>query len=113
MTKLDRSAALGIKLALTREEAASALGISAVTLDRLTRRRLLLPCRATRRPLFSLHELHRFLGDSQPEAPRLGADGVSPQASAPAVPLGEETQTTHKGKAHGVKPGRACSKNTH
>lgn len=109
MTTQDRFNAGQIKLALTREEAASALGISAVTLDRLTRRRLLLPCRATRRPLFSLQELHRFLGESQAEAPRLGADMVSLQASALAATSGEETRTTNEANAHGMKPWGICS----
>ena len=48
------------KLALTRQEAAQALGLSVVTIDRLTQRGLLKPNRATRRPLFSLAELQRF-----------------------------------------------------
>jgi excisionase family DNA binding protein len=57
------------KLALTREEAASALGISAATIDRLTERGLLKPSRATRRPLFPVSEIERFLKETQGEAP--------------------------------------------
>lgn len=49
------------KLALTREEAGEALGISAVTVDRLAKRGLLRPSRATRRPLYSITEIERFL----------------------------------------------------
>lgn len=49
------------KLALTRKEAADALGISAVSVDRLTKRGLLRPSRATRRPLYSVPEIERFL----------------------------------------------------
>ena len=49
------------KLGLTRVEAAQALGVSAVTVDRLTKRGLLRPSRATRRPIYSIHELERFL----------------------------------------------------
>lgn len=49
------------KLGLTRNEAAKALGISAVTVDRLTKRGLLCPSRATRRPIYSVKELERFL----------------------------------------------------
>jgi len=48
-------------LALTRDAAAKALGISLPTLDRLVFRGLLRPSRACRRPLFSLEELRRFL----------------------------------------------------
>jgi hypothetical protein len=53
-----------IKLALTRNEAAAALGISPITIDRLTQKRLLSPSRATRRPLFALIELERFLRET-------------------------------------------------
>ena len=52
------------KLALTRDEAAETLGISAVTIDRLTKRGLLRPSRATRRPLYPVWELERFLRDT-------------------------------------------------
>ncbi len=52
------------KLALSRAEAAEALGISPVTLDRLTQRGLLKPSRATRRPLYPVTELERFLRDT-------------------------------------------------
>ena len=52
------------KLALTREEAGEALGISAVTVDRLAKRGLLRPSRATRRPLYSVSELERFLKET-------------------------------------------------
>ncbi len=54
----------GPKLALSRVEAARALGLSTVTLDRLTERGLLHPSRATRRPLFPVWELERFLRES-------------------------------------------------
>lgn len=52
------------KLALTREEAGEALGISAVTVDRLAKRGLLRPSRATRRPLYSVVEVERFLKET-------------------------------------------------
>lgn len=52
------------KLALSRREAAEALGISAVTIDRLTARGLLKPSRATRRPLYSISEVERFLRET-------------------------------------------------
>ena len=52
------------KLALTREEAGEALGISAITVDRLAKRGLLRPSRATRRPLYSVSEIERFLRDT-------------------------------------------------
>jgi Helix-turn-helix domain len=52
------------KLALTREEAGEALGISAVTVDRLAKRGLLRPSRATRRPLYPVWEIERFLRET-------------------------------------------------
>lgn len=52
------------KLALSRTEAAQALGLSAVTVDRLTKRGLLRPSRATRRPLYPVFEIERFLRDT-------------------------------------------------
>jgi hypothetical protein len=48
------------KLCYTRKEAAAALGLSAVTIDRLTEKGLLKANRATRRPLYSHTELTRF-----------------------------------------------------
>lgn len=56
------------KLALTREEAAKALGLSAATIDRLTERGLLQPSRATRRPLYPVSEIERFLKETQGKA---------------------------------------------
>lgn len=52
------------KLALTRTEAAEALGITPVTIDRLAKRGLLRPSRATRRPLYSVEEIERFLRET-------------------------------------------------
>ncbi len=52
------------KLALTRVEAATALGLSPASIDRLTQRGLLRPSRATYRPLYSVKELERFLKDT-------------------------------------------------
>lgn len=57
------------KLAYTRKEAAAALGISAVTVDRLTERKLLNPSRATRRPLYAVTEIQRFLSDTADRIP--------------------------------------------
>jgi hypothetical protein len=54
----------GAKLALSRIEAAEVLGVSAVSIDRLVKRGLLNPSRATRRPLFPVWELERFLRDT-------------------------------------------------
>ena len=55
---------LSTKLALTRHEAAEAIGQSAVTLDRLTKRGLLHPSRATRRPVYPVWEIERFLRET-------------------------------------------------
>jgi hypothetical protein len=49
------------KLALNRIEAAQALGQSPASIDRLTKRGLLRPSRATRRPMYPVRELERFL----------------------------------------------------
>jgi predicted urease superfamily metal-dependent hydrolase len=52
------------KLALTRDEAAQAIGCHPITISRLTERGLLRPSRATRRPLYSIEEIQRFLRDT-------------------------------------------------
>lgn len=63
ISKIPDAAGLNAErpLALTREAAAKALGVSLPTLDRFVTRGLLRPSRACRRPLFSLEELKRFL----------------------------------------------------
>lgn len=48
-------------LALDRKGAARTLGISTITLDRLVSRGVIRVSRATRKPLFSVRELNRFL----------------------------------------------------
>lgn len=65
MTTIPKLSSGVLKLALTRKEAADALGISVVTIDRLTERGLLKPSRATRRPLFPVSEIERFLKETQ------------------------------------------------
>ena len=55
------------RLALTRDEAARALGISVSQIDKLTKRGLLRPSRATRRPLYSIKEIERFLNETTVE----------------------------------------------
>lgn len=52
------------RLGYTREEAARILGQSPATIDRLTRRGLLQPSRATRRPIYPHWELERFLRET-------------------------------------------------
>jgi hypothetical protein len=64
MTSPDTSRNLPGKLALTRVEAADSLGVSAITIDRLTARGLLRPSRATRRPLYPIWEIERFLRET-------------------------------------------------
>ena len=63
------------KLAYTRDEAAQVLGVHPITISRLTERGELRPNRATRRPLYSLEELQRFLraGVSQKPSMKLQA----------------------------------------
>lgn len=55
------------KLALTREEAAQAIGVHPITISRLTERGLLRPSHATRRPLYPVTEIERFLRDTASE----------------------------------------------
>jgi hypothetical protein len=67
MTTPDNEKSHAPKLALTREEAGECLGLSPITVDRLTKRGLLHPSRATRRPLYPVWEIERFLREtSQP-----------------------------------------------
>lgn len=61
------------KLALSRREAADALGVSPVTIDRLTARGLLKPSRATRRPLYRVDDLERFLNETTVDVHQKGA----------------------------------------
>ena len=49
------------KLCFTREEAAQIINVSPATLDRLVRRRRIFPIRDTRRPMFPIWDLERFL----------------------------------------------------
>jgi hypothetical protein len=57
------------RLALTRREVAKTIGVSPVTIDRLTKRGLLHPSRATRKPLYPVWELERFLRETTSQAP--------------------------------------------
>jgi len=55
------------RLSYGRVEAAEILGVDPATVDRLAKRGLLRPSRATRRPLYPMWELERFLREtSQP-----------------------------------------------
>ena len=56
------------KLAYNRLEVAELLGVSPPTVDRLTKRGLLVPSRATRRPLYTVEELERFLRETTDRA---------------------------------------------
>ena len=76
------------KLALNRVEAAQAIGCSPATLDRLTLRGLLRPCRATRRPIYWVSELERFLAENST------ADYVRPESSTDGLP-------GHRANRHG------------
>ena len=72
MNNLDTSPSKNIILALSREEAARALGVSAITVDRLAKRGLLHPSRATRRPIYPLWEVERFLRETSPISSQRG-----------------------------------------
>jgi predicted site-specific integrase-resolvase len=55
------------RLALTAQETADALGLKYTTLWRLTQRGKIKANRSTRRPLYSITEIERFLNtDNQP-----------------------------------------------
>lgn len=64
MNTPDSSGTAPNKLALSREQAAEALGLSLATVDRLAQRGLLRPSRATRRPLYPVWEIERFLRET-------------------------------------------------
>ena len=98
------------KLGLNRIEAAKAIGLSPASIDRLTQRGLLRPCRATYRPIYWVKELERFLKEnsaadyipSQPRAiglPGLKAKkhsvGHDSQSNFPIVPP-SATGNSHK-----------------
>lgn len=53
------------RLALTTDETAAALGIKPTTVWRLTQRGLLKPNRATRRPLYAVADIERFLQEGK------------------------------------------------
>jgi hypothetical protein len=53
------------RLALTTNETAAALGIKPTTVWRLTQRGLLKPNRATRRPLYAVADIERFLQEGK------------------------------------------------
>ena len=52
------------RLAYSRQETAILLGVSPITVDRLAKRGLLKPSRATRRPLYSKKEIERTLDET-------------------------------------------------
>jgi len=53
-----------LKLGFTRVETAQAIGQSPATLDRLAKRGLIRPSRGTRRPIYSLEEIERYLRET-------------------------------------------------
>jgi len=63
-TDINTNAVQPARLGLNRIEAAKAIGVSPATLDRLTARGLLRPCRATYRPIYWVGELERFLKEN-------------------------------------------------
>jgi predicted urease superfamily metal-dependent hydrolase len=64
MSETSQTIAAPPKLGLTRVEAAKAIGQSPATIDRLTKRGLLRPSRATRRPIYFIEEIQRFLRET-------------------------------------------------
>ena len=64
MNNPDQSSNRNVILALSRDETACALGVCANTVDRLIKRGLLRPSRVTRRPMYPVWEVERFLRES-------------------------------------------------
>ncbi len=64
MSNPDPSPNRTVILALSRVETARALGVSAITVDRLAKRGLLRPSRAIRRPVYPVWEVERFLRET-------------------------------------------------
>ncbi len=79
-TEKNLSEGQPFKLGLNRMEAAAAIGVSPATLDRLTLRGLLRPCRATYRPIYWVKELERFLKENS------AADYIRPESSTNGLP---------------------------
>jgi len=52
------------KLAVSAEEAAEIISVSRSTFDRLVKRGLIHPVKATRKPVFAITELQRFLDET-------------------------------------------------
>ena len=67
MKTQDTEGARRSRLAYTRTEVAEMLGVHPVTIDRLTKRGLLKPSRALRRPLYPVGEIERFLSETRGE----------------------------------------------
>ncbi len=67
MQTKDDAGTFPLKLGFTREETARAIGQSPATLDRLAKRGLIRPSRGTRRPIYSLEEIERYLRDTTAE----------------------------------------------
>jgi len=67
MQTQEQSGFLKARMAYTRREAAKVIGVSPITIDRLTKRGLLRPSRATRKPLYPVWEIERFLRETSSE----------------------------------------------
>jgi DNA-binding transcriptional MerR regulator len=67
MNTHDHAGINPLKLGFTRVEAARAMGLSPASLDRLAERGLIQPSRGTRRPIYSLEEIERYLRETTAE----------------------------------------------
>jgi hypothetical protein len=65
LVKASKSGRLMEKMGFKRAEAAFYLGITPVSIDRLTKRGLLHPSRALRHPIYSRDDLDRFLMETR------------------------------------------------
>jgi predicted urease superfamily metal-dependent hydrolase len=71
------------RLAYTRKEAAQAIGVHPITISRLTEQGKLRPSRATRRPLYSIEEIQRFLRDTASKPVEVGKSCTTAKSKQP------------------------------
>ena len=67
---------LSVTLAVNRKEAAAAISLSPASLDRLVAKGLIRPIRASRRPLFAIKELERFVAVNTTTAKSTGGNDL-------------------------------------
>ena len=106
---------IGVKLAYNREETAKLISQSPATLDRLAARGLIQPNRATRRPLYPLEEILRYLSSTQQEEKWLNRSAVDRTGRIGPTGAGASARTRgscrRKGSLGGRTPVRSTADN--